>query len=193
MNQWRKKLRKKAAKGIAAAAGLMVFLILGMSAQAKGEIYREPTLSGTIETSVYVGEEFDQNALVNRVLADDLGDGDLSYQIKEIFNNVNIQEVGEYTIGYEVMDSDGNVTALNTKVNVIEDDGTTEKTIKRQLYTIGDGSHLTDINFNRGYYHDRQSLGILLPADAELQIRLVNAEEFGSSLSVTFINQDGWT
>ena len=65
MNQWRKKLRKKATKGIAATAGLMAFLILGVSVQAKGEVYREPVLSGTIETNVYVGEDFDEKALVN--------------------------------------------------------------------------------------------------------------------------------
>ena len=117
MNWWRKKLRKRVAKGIAATAGLLACLSLGMSVEAKGEVYREPVLSGTIETSVYVGEEFDQNALVNRVLADDLEDGDLTYQITEIFNNVNTQKPGEYTIGYEVMDSDGNVTALNTSIN----------------------------------------------------------------------------
>ena len=41
-----------------------------------------------------------------------------------------------------------------------KENGVTEKSIQRILYTLPDASHLTGISFNRGYYHDRQNLGL---------------------------------
>ena len=66
------------------------------------------------------------------------------------------------------------------------------KKIQRKLYTLPAAKHLTDIGFNRGYYHDRQNLGIWLPANAELKIRLVNYEEFGEELELRLFNDDAW-
>ena len=40
------------------------------------------------------------------------------------------------------------------------------------------------------FYHDRQSLGFYLPAGGELEIRLVNADEFGKDLNIGFYNLD---
>ena len=60
------------------------------------------------------------------------------------------------------------------------------KSIQRILYTLPDASHLTGIGFNRGYYHDRQNLGLWMPHGSSLQIRIVNAEEFQQDLTVQF-------
>ena len=85
---------------------------------------------------------------------------------------------------------------METVVLVLErdNDGSEgEKNIQRKLYTLPEASHLTDIGFDRGYYHDRQNLGIWLPADTEMKVRLVNHEEFNRNLELGFMNDDSYT
>lgn len=174
-------------------SGLLAFAFTGICAEAAGEVYREPFLSGTTKTWVYVGETYDRTDSRNRVFADDLEDGDLTGRIREISNNVDTSRAGEYKISYEITDADGNTSRADTVVNVVEQADTAEKTVQRTLYTLGDASHLTNISFNRGYFHDRQNLGIWLPEGAELEIRLVNGAEFGQNLRMEFKNQDSLT
>lgn len=175
-----------------AVTGLLIFLLFGAGVQAE-ELCRVPMLHGAVKTWMYQGDTWDESANLNRVFADDLEDGDLTGKIREIYNDVNTEETGTYKVTYEVVDSDGNKAQMNTSVQVLSREDTGEKLVQRKLYTLGDGSHLTGISFNRGYYHDRQNLGIWLPEEAKLTIRLVNGEEFGQNLTVEFMNQDAET
>lgn len=177
---------------LAAFFSAVVFCLWGepvKAADSNIEVYRAPALSGFNKTWVYVGDNWDGTISKNRIFADDLEDGDITARITGS-GTVDTTKAGEYRLTYTVTDSDNNTATMHTIVNVVEENNTEDKLVQRTFYTLGDASHLTDIGFNRGYYHDRQSLGIYLPAGSELQIRLVNAEEFHENLSVGFYNSD---
>lgn len=182
--------------GIVPAIGLATFLLFWMQPlvhAAEGtlqEEYRTPMLSGSVETWVNQGEDISGSTI--RVFADDLEDGDLTADIRRD-GEVDTSVPGNYTVSYRVTDSDGKSAELNTVVHVLSSgEGAANKKIQRKLYTLPAAKHLTDIGFNRGYYHDRQNLGIWLPANAELKIRLVNYEEFGEELELRLFNDDAW-
>ena len=162
------------------------------AAQTSFDAYRKPFLSGPVKTWVYQGEEYGRNR--NMVFADDQEDGDLTARIEQS-GTVDTSKPGNYSVTYQVTDSDGNLAEMTTQVTVLEAGSTNSeaKKIQRRLYTLPDASHLTDIGFNRGYYHDRQSLGIWLPANASLKIRLVNAAQFGKNLELKLLNNDSVT
>ena len=101
------------------AIGIAAFLLPGIQTNASGEsnaledAYRQPALSGSIETWVYQGETFDFENSKNRIFADDLEDGDLTAEMTR--GTVNTAQPGEYTVSYQVTDSDGNSTSLGRK------------------------------------------------------------------------------
>ncbi len=168
-------------------------LVPGMRMDAMEDAYRKPSLSGTVKTWVYQGDTYEESR--NRVFADDQEDGDLTTELVKT-GNIDTSVLGEQTISYEVTDADGNTVQMETVVLVLErdNDGSEgEKNIQRKLYTLPEASHLTDIGFDRGYYHDRQNLGIWLPADTEMKVRLVNHEEFNRNLELGFMNDDSYT
>lgn len=187
MRDW---MRKLCSMAMFAAATLA---LPGLHAQAKGEVYRNPFLSGATRTWVYKGDIFDPLSSKNRVFADDLEDGDLTSKMETVENTVDTTQAGEYRITYQVTDSDGNKAKLTTLVTVLEKDDQADKIERRVLYTLGDASHLTDISFGRGYNHDRQSLGFWLPAGESFEIRLANPTEFKGSLELRFMNNDSAT
>lgn len=186
MNYFKKKC------GTILAMGIASFLVIGVRAAAMDDAYRTPALSGPTETWVYQGEAFESSR--NRVFADDQEDGDLTAKIRKS-GNVDTSKTGSYTVHYQVTDSDGKTAQMQTVVNVLDknDASSEDKTVKRILYTLPDASHLTNIGFNRGYYHDRQSLGIWIPEGETLTIRLVNGEEFHEDLDLQFMNNDSET
>lgn len=171
---------EKAAKEVAAASDF--------------DAYRAPFLSGPIQTWVYQGEEFDYENSKNQIFADDQEDGDLTKSIIQK-GFVDTSELGDQTVTYEVTDSDGHKSTLETTVTVLAKDETdeTKKYMQRILYTIPDATHLTQIGFNRGYYHDRQNLGFWVPAEETLTVRLVNYDEFSDKLRLQLLNNDGWS
>ncbi len=174
------------------AAGILCFPGICANAAEEDtlpEFYRKPALSGFVQTFVYEGDKWDETISKNRIFADDLEDGDLTTKITET-GTVNTNVPGTYTLTYSIIDKDGNTSEMDMVVNVLEKGSGEEKTVRRKLYTLPDASHLTEIGFNRGYYHDRQSLGFWLPGSAEFQIRLVNADEFQKNLSIGFYNAD---
>ncbi len=180
-------------RGIILALGMAVMLVPGMRMDAMEDAYRKPSLSGTVKTWVYQGDTYEESR--NRVFADDQEDGDLTTELVKT-GNIDTSVLGEQTISYEVTDVDGNTVQMETVVLVLErdNDGSEgEKNIQRKLYTLPEASHLTDIGFDRGYYHDRQNLGIWLPADTEMKVRLVNHEEFNRNLELGFMNDDSYT
>lgn len=180
-------------RGIILALGMAILLVPGMRTDAMEDAYRKPFLSGTVKTWVYQGDTYEEGR--NRVFADDQEDGDLTIEIVKT-GNIDTSVLGEQTISYEVTDADGNTARMETVVLVLERDNDGlegEKNIQRKLYTLPEASHLTNIGFDRGYYHDRQNLGIWLPADTEMKIRLVNHEEFHENLELGFMNDDSHT
>ncbi len=184
------KFRKSVAFVLAFAVSLSLMPYAGFTVRAaEFDAYRKPFLSGPSRTWIYQGETFGRNK--TKVFADDQEDGDLTAKIKQT-GTVNTSVPGEYTVTSQVTDSDGNRAELKTTVTVLPagSKDTAAKTVQRKLYTLPGAAHLTDIGFNRGYYHDRQSLGIWLPAGAQLKIRLVNAGEFGQDLELKLLNND---
>lgn len=171
--------------------GIAAFLFSGMQADAMEDVYRNPSLSGPIQTWVYQGEDYENSR--NRVFADDQEDGDLTAVVKQS-NSVDTSKPGSCEISWEVKDSDGRTAQMTTQVKVLSRTAPPEdKTVQRRLYTLPDASHMTDIGFYRGYYHDRQSLGFWIPEGEELKIRLVNGEEFKQELELKFMNDDSDT
>ncbi len=178
------------------AIGIAAFLLSKIPTNAANEVnafdaYRTPALSGSIQTWIYQDETFDLKSSKNRIFADDQEEGDLTSEI-EVDGTVDTSTPGDYTVSYLVTDQDGNTTKLDTTVRVLEENAATEedKAIQRILYTLPAAPHLTGIGFNRGYYHDRQNLGIWLPAGSELKVRIVNADEFGKDLDLQLKNND---
>ena len=185
---------KKFKKFISSAVVFMTLLSLVPPSKcsvqaAEFDAYRKPVLSGPSQTWIYQGETYGMNK--TKVFADDQEDGDLTAKIKQT-GTVNTSVPGEYTVTSQVTDSDGNQAELETTVTVLPagSKDTEAKTVKRKLYTLPGAAHLTDIGFNRGYYHDRQSLGIWLPEGEQLKIRLVNAGEFRQDLELKLLNND---
>lgn len=161
------------------------------------DAYRTPFLSGTLKTWIYQGEEFDYESSRNHVFADDQEDGDLTKNIIQE-GSIDTSELGDQTVTYRVTDSDGRTAEHTLTVSVLPKDGSTQeendkKNIKRILYTLPDASHLSDIGFNRGYNHDRQNLGLWLPKDETLKLRLVNHEEFNGYLELKLLHIDKTT
>lgn len=183
---------KKKKWQLAVASVMAIALISGTKAEARDDAYRVPQLSGVTKTWVYQGETFDRNW--DRMLADDQEDGDLT-KILSSSGTVDTSKTGTYTLTRKVQDSDGNVASLDTQVNVLDKNTATEeeKTVQRTLYTLPNADHLTGISFNRGYYHDRQNLGIWMPQGSSIQIRIVNAETFNQDLMIQFKNDDSQT
>lgn len=184
--------KKFFAAALCAASSICIFGSSVLAAGTDGqqtETYRKPSLSGFTRTWIYEGDVWNDDICRVRIFADDLEDGDLTKEMK-ITGEVDTSKPGDYPVVYSVTDADGNTSTLQTVVQVLERGNTEEKLVQRKLYTLGDASHLTDIGFNRGYYHDRQNLGLWLPEDAKLQIRLVNHEEFGENLEIGFYNAD---
>lgn len=182
---------KKKKWELAAMAAATAFLVLGTKAEAMEEAYRVPQLSGVTKTWVYQGETPDQNW--ERMLADDQEDGDLTSSIKSS-GRVDTSKTGTYVLSRSVTDSDQHTAVLDTQVTVLDRTASEEeKNIQRILYTLPDASHLTGIGFNRGYYHDRQNLGLWMPQGSSLQIRIVNAAEFQQDLTLQFKNDDSAT
>lgn len=158
------------------------------------DAYRAPFLSGPTQTWVYQGEEFDYENSKNQIFADDQEDGDLTKSIIQK-GFVDTSELGDQTVTYEVTDSDGHKSTLETTVTVLAKDEAdeTKKYMRRILYTLPDATHLTQIGFNRGYNHDRQNLGFWVPAEETLTVRLVNHEEFSDKLRLQLLNNDSWS
>lgn len=183
---------KKKKWQLAVASVMAIALISGTKAEARDDAYRVPQLSGVTKTWVYQGETFDRNW--DGMLADDQEDGDLT-KILSSSGTVDTSKTGTYTLTRKVQDSDGNVASLDTQVNVLDKNTATEeeKTVQRTLYTLPNADHLTGISFNRGYYHDRQNLGIWMPQGSSIQIRIVNAETFNQDLMIQFKNDDSQT
>ena len=73
------------------------------------------TLNGKSEVTIYLNTKYNDAG----VSAIDNYDGDITDKV-EIENNVNVDEIGEYTINYKVSDASGNETIAKRVVKVIK-------------------------------------------------------------------------
>lgn len=149
----------------------------------------KPEFYGTIEINVNVNDEVDIYSGMYRILAKDFEDGNITNKIQVLSNNVDTSKVGNYIIKYRVMDSDNNESIIEVPVNV-SDSG--KRTIKRKIY---DYSNYADIitflgktSYERGNTHDKQSLGIYLPANTSVNIRALN--HINKELTVEYLNDN---
>ena len=145
-----------------------------------------PEFYGTTNITLKVRDKLDLKNSYYRLFAKDYEDGNITKNIKVVSNNVNTSEVGNYEIRYEVSDSNNNKIYIIVPVQVIEDG---DRKIQRTLYTLPDESALIDASLNRAHYHDRQDLGIYLPAGKSFRIRQINLD-LNDSIDVNFLGND---
>ncbi len=96
---------------------LTSFTIVACKPSEEEPVDARPTFSGTGAVAIVLFEEFDPLA---GVTATDAEDGDLTDDIVIKSNNVNNEEVGNYTVVYEVKDSADNVATATRSVTVNE-------------------------------------------------------------------------
>ena len=137
-----------------------------------------PVFSGTSWMQVKEGDSFDEKEVLSRVYAMDYEDGDLTQEIEVVSSNVNTNVCGEYMISYRVTDTAGNTCEMYTQVSVVSDYDEFGRQVSKKLYTKENADHLLNAGVYRGYYHDRQHLGVYLPKYAYIHVRIANAGEF---------------
>lgn len=141
-----------------------------------------PVISGTSYVQVLKGDVFKEKDILNRVFAMDYEDGDLNGAIHVVSNNVKTDQIGTYFVEYEVADKEGAKDTFTTTVEVVDAYNEFGKFVRKTMYTKEDAKHLLDVELYRGYYHDRQNLGIYLNAGTTLYVRLANWEEVNAGL-----------
>ena len=146
-----------------------------------------PLFYGTTKITLKKGilDEFHVLDTRFRIFARDFEDGDLTPKIT-YFENVKVDEEGDYEIIYQVKDSHNNQTTLTVPVTVTDDEDA-KITVERTLYTTPSVWNMDLAEFSRCNYGDRQILGVYLSAGQSIQARVLSAE---NTLNVGFINND---
>ncbi len=78
-----------------------------------------PVISGATDVSIPLGQPFDPLAGVSVM---DNVDGEITLTLEHIVSDVNVDELGEYTVVYTVSDEAGNVATVTRIITVIEPD-----------------------------------------------------------------------
>ena len=164
--------------------------LMALKAKAEGSTSnRSPEFYGTTEITIKKGEELNIKNSYFRILAKDAEDGNITKNIKVKSNNVNTSKVGNYTIKYEVTDSDGNNTEISVPVHIVENGNTV---IVRKIYGYLDDdkayTNMDKTGFNRGNKQDVQTLGLYLPADGSFQIEGIDDDSAG--LEINLLNDN---
>ena len=173
-----KKIMKNFFKRSLLASILFGFVWAG-NVQAANVQDQAPVFSGTNWIQIKQGTDFDEKDILSRVYASDYEDGDLTQKIQVVSSNVNTDVCGDYIVSYQVTDTEGNTSAMQTEVTVVDDySGEFGQALSKKLYTKEAAEHLLATGVFRGYEHDRQHLGIYLPENTTLYVTVANAEEF---------------
>lgn len=138
--------------------------------QQNAENNKLPIFYGTTNITSRLNEEIDLNNTLYRIFAKDYLGRDISNNIKLIENNINVQEIGNYTVKYNVVDSEGNTSEIIVPVVITQN----EKKIQRTLYKQEDTSHINVTSCYRGDNQDSQILGIYLENGKEVNARVIN-------------------
>lgn len=157
---------------------------------AKTANNQNPVISGTSMIQVVKDDSFSTDDILSRVYAMDYEDGDLTQEIEIVSENVDTAKVGTYSVVYEVTDSDGGKGSLTTTVEVVEALDADGQKIQKTMYTKENADHLTAVELYRGYYHDRQHLGIYLNEGTALKLRIANAEEIWAWMTLDLLGDD---
>lgn len=145
-----------------------------------------PEFYGTTEIVLKQGMEFSIEDPRYRIFARDFEDFDLTQKIVVVDNPVNTQEVGNYTIKYEVTDSHENTTKLEVPVTVTAD-ADKNPMVERTLYSLPSVDNIAAMEIYRGDRHDRQMLGVFVEQGGTIRIRRTSG---GSDLTYTMLNND---
>ncbi|MBR5577768.1 MAG: M60 family metallopeptidase, partial [Lachnospiraceae bacterium] len=171
------------------AAGLILIPSLGARAnEGQGSYWSEtsaPVIYGTTAISIPQGTDFELEDTRFRVFARDFEDGDISDDIVSE-HNVNPEVAGSYEITYTVADAHNNTTVVKVPVTVTEDGESVEVT--RTLFTTPSVWNMDQAGTNRANYHDSQHLGIYVPKDATVDIKIKNSDR---NLDLKFYGNDG--
>lgn len=151
---------------------------------------QDPVISGTSMIQVLKDDTFSTEDILSRVYAMDYEDGDLTQEIEIAFEDVNTAQPGKYTVTYQVTDSDGGMGSMTTTVEVVEALDTEGQKIQKTMYSKENADHLLAVELYRGYYHDRQHLGIYLNGNTSLKVRIVNWEQVWDYLTLDLLGDD---
>ena len=151
---------------------------------------RAPIFYGAQEVHLKLGEEFDPNDPRYRVFAKDFEDGDVTNQIHILSNNVNNQQLGNYSVEYKVTDSHGNESLFATKV--IFSDSTNSKVI-RKVYNNFSTWNTELQGISRADRQDRQMLGIGIPDGKMAEVKVVEGPDLKISVVTNDSRTDGQT
>ena len=144
-----------------------------------------PVIYGTSKITIPKDTVFDVMDPRFRVMAKDFEDGDLTQGL-ESESTVNTAAAGNYTITYTVTDAHDNRTELVVPVTVT--DSTEDKIkVERTMYTTPSVWNMTLAGTNRGNNSDRQHLGIFMPEDSSIRMRVVNGT---GNFTVNLYNDD---
>ena len=94
---------------------ILMTLLIVLSACGETVENSAPTISGTTNHNVEVGDSLD---LLDNVTATDLEDGDLTASIILVDDTLDLDSEGEYSVTYRVTDSEGEVTEVSVTVTV---------------------------------------------------------------------------
>lgn len=169
---------------------------LGVTGQGIADVMAQtgnnqnPVISGTSMIQVLKDDSFSTEDILSRVYAMDYEDGDLTQEIEIVSENVNTAEAGVYSVVYEVTDSDGGKGSLTTVVEVVEELDANGQMIQKNMYTKENADHLLAVQLWRGYYHDRQHLGIYLNQGTSLKVRISNWEQVWNYMTLDLLGDD---
>lgn len=146
----------------------------------------KPVFYGTTKITIRKGSinKLDLNDTRFRVFARDFEDGDLTNNIK-MSNNINVNEIGTYTINYSVIDSHNNESNINVPV-IVTDDLEKDIDIERTIYTIPSVWNMDLVGLNRSNYGDKQILGMYLNYKDLIEAKLIDEEES----EIIYLNND---
>lgn len=139
---------------------------------------RAPIFYGATKITIdkNVTDNFDIFDSRFRIFAKDFEDGDLTTKISCTFNNVQSSIPGNYEIRYSVSDSSNNQTTISVPVTVLDQENG-ECTIERTLYTLPSTWNLADVKILRCHAGDKQNLGIYMPSESSVSIKVISADK----------------
>ena len=134
-----------------------------------------PLIYGPSSITIPVGTAFDVKDTRFRVFAKDFEDREISQNIS-VSGSVDSQTAGTYTLTYTVADSHGNQTTKQVPITVVED-STADIIVERTMYTTPSVWNMDLAGFSRNNYGDSQHLGIYMPADSSIEMRIVEGSK----------------
>lgn len=175
----------------------MLSIILSIPSKSKTFDDEQVSLYSTTNAPIFYGttaitidktftDTFDIHDSRFRIYARDFEDGDLTQQIEVLSNNVVPNVAGDYQIKYRVCDSHNNKITLTVPVTVTNDSNG-KCQIERTLYTVPSIWHLSAVKVLRFHYGDKQNLGIYLPEDTSVKIKVLSADK---DIKLTFWGND---